>query len=671
MGITVVQKAAAAAVQQTAAHSTAAQTRLLAGPGTGKSTSIEERVSWLVTAGAAPDRVAVVSFTRASARDLETRIHLYGLANGQPELTQVHVSTLHALALAILRHAGLLAQYPVDPLVLDDWELREIIDAEFGEEANIGSIQRRAAVRRQYEAYCSTGRWTPPGLPQSQPPVTAAERAQFGAFLPPRSQLYSCVLPGELVKKCVDQAGAGLLDLVTLADIDHLIVDEYQDLNPVDLEFVDILAAGGVHIFVAGDDDQSIYAFRHAAPAGIQQFHTKYTGAANHTLNACFRCTPTVLQAAYAVVTAFPDPNRLPKSVTSLYSASCPPVVGAVHRWRFAGSRQEAKAIATSCAQLISVGVPAEDLLILLSSVPTLARPICDALADAGVPYEEPRPIPLQDTPAGRYVLALLRVVLNADDYIALRTLMGMRRGVGVATCNRVAKTILAGNVSLGDVATATALPALFNGRALTAVNALRSTVALVNGWTAQDQLGLRRAALEMAIDSALGSQVASAWTAETAALPDAMWLSELRAYLTQSSDGDRERLLAQVNARLGVAPPPTGVPSRVRVMTMHGSKGLSARVVFIPGLEEGLIPSGKNAPFPGLVAESGRLLFVSISRARAACVLSFATRRGMQGGVQTQKPSRFAASVGAWIQRAAGLTPAEAQAIHGMIQDL
>ena len=90
------------------------------------------------------------------------------------------------------------------------------------------------------------------------PPISTQERNAFQTFLISRGQLYACVLPGELVRKCVDAATAGALDLPNLFGASHLIVDEYQDLNSCDLQFVHLLAIAGVTLFAAGDDDQSI-----------------------------------------------------------------------------------------------------------------------------------------------------------------------------------------------------------------------------------------------------------------------------------------------------------------------------------------------------------------------------------------------------------------------------
>src|SRR5687768_10171723 len=310
---------AAQALQFAAAHDGAAQVRLVAGPGTGKSSTIEERVRNLLLSGVAPRSIAVVSFTNASVIDLKVRLTAYCHHHGQAGIDQVSITTLHSLALRLLRQAGRLAAYPTKPLVLDDWELSNIYDAEFGVDEHIGSVPRRAKIRAFYEAFWSTGVENAATYVPAAPPVTGAERQAFERFHEPTARLYSAVLPGEIVRKCVTDTEAGLIDPAQLLGITHVIVDEYQDLNPADLAFVAHLTAAGVTTFVAGDDDQSVYSFRHASPAGIQGFTATYAGAAQHVLQECFRCAPSVLQAATTLIDANQAPNRIPKAQVSLY----------------------------------------------------------------------------------------------------------------------------------------------------------------------------------------------------------------------------------------------------------------------------------------------------------------------------------------------------------------
>jgi hypothetical protein len=116
-----------------------------------------------------------------------------------PDGPPVAASTLHSLALRVLRQANALAAYPADPVVLAQWELRNIFEAEFGKTVGINGVKRPEQIRRDHEAYCATGQFDPPSVVPPDPPISEDERVKFTRFHRPRSQLYSCVLPGEVV----------------------------------------------------------------------------------------------------------------------------------------------------------------------------------------------------------------------------------------------------------------------------------------------------------------------------------------------------------------------------------------------------------------------------------------------------------------------------------------
>jgi DNA helicase II / ATP-dependent DNA helicase PcrA len=172
-----------------------------------------------------PAGIYVVSFTRASAKDLKDRIFSHCEAQGYGALAaQVRVSTLHSLALRTLRAAGLLARFPSDPLVLDQWELENIFDLEFGQVSSIGSKERREQIRRYHEAFWSTGIYGPPNYIPPSPPISLMEADAFLAFHGPRTQSYACVLPGEIVRQCVQEFDAGTISPTELLHMQQLIV---------------------------------------------------------------------------------------------------------------------------------------------------------------------------------------------------------------------------------------------------------------------------------------------------------------------------------------------------------------------------------------------------------------------------------------------------------------
>jgi DNA helicase-2/ATP-dependent DNA helicase PcrA len=661
MPITPAQIAAAVAFQHAAAQDNTDQVRLVAGPGTGKSASIEERVRWLIAQGVDPEAICAVSFTRASALDLRLRIHGYATEPGYETIDQVPVTTLHSLALRVLRAAGQLKAYPADPLVLDDWELENIFDAEFGHVHGTGTVRRRQ-IRREHEAFWSTGDWAPPNYLPPDPPITAAERGNFNGFYGPRTQTYACVLPGQIIRLCVQGMEAGLLNAVNLLGLRHLIVDEFQDLNPLDLQFVNHIIQQGATVFVAGDDDQSIYSFRFASPAGIQNFHADYPGAGLHQLTDCFRCTPSILAASMALIGAHPAPGRIAKTHTSLYAAAAPPVQGSVFRWRFTTAKNEARAIAESCRDLIAAGMHHRDILILLSNQRALSRPLMEELGEAGVDAEHPREEGFIDSTTGRLVLAILRIVCNTDDYVSHRALLCLRSGIRIGRCTLVFDAVMGNNLNFRSIFYDPLPGGVFGGHALSTINRARATCEIIQTWEAEDTLAERLEEIAHIVETHYNANQADAFRTFAANLPNGITLEELRDYLWADTDEQQGAVLEATMSRLGEAIPPEGLlPPRVRIMTMHGAKGLSGRVVFIPGLEEEILPGPWRRPYPGLVLEAARLLYVSITRARAACVISLANRRTVNGKSIALAPSRFAANLGgAFASRAAGFTASE-----------
>ena len=428
----------AAARQVAAAHDPSAAIRLVAGPGTGKSASIEQRYLWLLNSGVHPRHIYCVSFTRAASKDLHLRVLNYCATKGATVgASELKVTTLHSLALTALLKATQLGGFPVRPLVLDDWEVKEIFDAELRVAGGYG-VKRARDIRREHEAFWVTGQWAPPNYVQPKQPITPAERQVFTRFHDRTTRAYACVLPGTIVRRCVEQIKAHKLDPVLELDLQHLIVDEYQDLNPIDIELVDAMANAGTTVFVAGDDDQSIYGFRFASPDGIQDFLARHPGAGDHVLEACFRSAKRIVDAANDLITNYSSPSRVSKTLTSLWSGAAPPVPGAVLRWRFKTDKQEAEAIARSAASLIAAGVPASEIMVLLSTTdifPTFR----EALESTGVPFVAPKEQSWVDSQCGRFVLGILRIVTSVErDYVAYRLVLGCPHTVGPQTCHQI-----------------------------------------------------------------------------------------------------------------------------------------------------------------------------------------------------------------------------------------
>lgn len=662
--------AAASAAQAAAATDPAQHVRVIAGPGTGKSFAIEKRVAWLLDQGVDADRIVAVSFTRAAADDLGTRVaHACREAGHE---ASIRVGTLHAFALRTLRLANRLSAYPSDPVVLQRWEVENIFDSEFGRRAGINSLPRRRLIRADHEAFWQTGYHTPPQVVPADPPITDDERTRFQSFHRPRTQLYSCVLPGEIVRLCVDQMEAGTLNPVELLNVEYLIVDEFQDLNPMDLQLVHGMADRGVRVFAAGDDDQSLYAFRFATPSGIQEFATRRADTGEHTLSHCFRCTPAVLDGAQSLIRANADVGRIEKQLTSMYATADPARPGRLGCWRFGDDRTEARAVAESCRHLIDAGMDPREIMILLSARGP-APGIHGALETAGVPFAPLRERDITDTDPGRAAYAMLAIVVDAHNYIAHRTLLGVRAGVGVGTCDDIAQAVVANHRNYRELFYDSIPAGMLTPRQQRAVEATAALCAELAEWSWDDLLGDRIDLLLEQVGDVCGGGIDDDLQTFLSEMPQGMTLAETFGFLASDRDDDRRSVLAGFAARTGqTIDVEELVPNRVRVMTMHGSKGLSATVVFIPALEEAILPGARRAPYPGQVLEAARMLYVSITRARLGCIVSYAERRFLNGATTTMTASRFAADLGRPFEpRTAGFSPEMAAAAVDAAQHL
>ncbi len=688
MPITLAQKAQAEQRQWTVARDRAPQVRLVAGPGTGKSHTIEKRVADLLSNGATPGNVYVISFTRATCAELVGRIRTFcSDLSCAASVSQVRVSTMHSLALRILRHANLLTSYPSTPIILDNWEQANVYDRELA--SSLGRNPSRATeIRLAHDAQWQT--LNPQHVNQVR--ITPAEIQGFNVFHASRTNLYSCVLPGEVIYKCVEALQQGVLQVTQLPQIDQLIVDEYQDLNACDQEFVRLLCQNNTVLFVAGDDDQSIYSFRHANPNGIVQFPTVYPSSTSHVLTDCFRCTPAILDPAGRLIAY--NPNRVAKNLTALYASAAPPVQGQLLVWSFQTAQDEARAIARSCQELISAGMAGleGEILILISNRRVQLDILALELGNLGLPYDPPRGASLtNELEPIRAVYALLRMAKDQatgeEDYPAHRDILGTLSGVGHATAKAVADACISNNQNFRQIFYLSACPSWLTGRLASAVQRVMAIVQSAGSWSMTDTLASRAADIATLLSSHVFTSGGNAannvamWNSLSGALPTQMTLEELLQFLAADSESDQQAILDLVNQRIGTSATPSQVPvqNRIRILTMHGAKGLSGKVVFIPSIEQGVIPSFRALQATGLLIEQRRLFYVSVTRAMACCIVSHAAQHtGAQAMALTQSSvarltrSQFLNELGiSSVTRTSGLSGAEASAIVSEVGNL
>jgi len=221
----------------------------------------------------------------------------------------------------------------------------------------------------------------------------------------------------------------------------------------------------------------------------------------------------------------------------------------------------------------------------------------------AGVPFEPPRVESFLDSDGGRLVLALVRIVCDANDYVAHRVMLGLFPGVGVGTCNAICQAVIYNNLNYRDIFYRPLPTAVFTGRIVTALNVARGMCGQISSWQAADTLAQRTMDIAGIVTNVLGIAHNQAWQNYAASLPSAATLEELRDFLWADTDEQQAALLQTVYTRLNQAIPIGGLsPARIRVMTMHTARRDSPHAWFLyRGLRKRFFQARGDSDIPAL----------------------------------------------------------------------
>jgi len=580
------------------AHAIDHHARVLAGPGTGKSATLVALMDGLLRAEQTP-RIKLLTFTRAATAELAKKVTEHPLAATQ------RPSTIHSFSISVLLQNPNTGNFPEPLRIADDWEDHNIILPTLARRANV-HVPRLANLIREMAS-----NWE--SLQQEvHPHIDPAERARFLGAWQEHRDIYGYVLLAEL-PYALRHALNNHPDLEGV-NYDLLIVDEYQDLNACDLEVLRLIATRGCSIIGAGDDDQSIYSFRRAAPEGIRRFPTDYPGCRQYPLSVTQRCGSRITAWTLHVIEGDPDrPEKLPR----LTSAAGSPQ-GEVALLAFSNETAEAAGVASLVRNLVQrENIPPNEILILLrgNHNGVFSRPIETLLEEYGIPFSDPDVVNrILADPSSRFVLEIFRLLVHRKDSLAWAGLLLLTPGIGERFSTYVYERARAAHTQFGPALIA-ADGAGFPDAPKSA-NKADSLIESVTAWLDAHPLPEEQPEEGWGhyIVANTGNGIVPAPPAEFIALLGA--LDEL-AETEQSFD----RYLSQI-APLGKDRALAESPG-VRIMTMGGAKGLTVRATIIAGLEDGIVPRPDSDP-----SEERRLLYVGMTRAKEFLYCTWARRR-------------------------------------------
>lgn len=355
--------------QGSAAYSIAAsihpRIRVLAGPGAGKSFAMKRRVARILEIESiAPERVLAVTLTRVAAEDLHRELQSLGV----PGADDLSGRTLHSLAMTILMRQHVLTALGRVPRPLNEFELEPLLS----DLSNAhGTKHERRRMIRAYGAAWARLQNQQPGFARTQ------DEQAFVDDLIEWLVLHEAMLIDEIIPHLYQylHTNPGAPER---SEYSHVLIDEFQDLNRADQEVLQYLGGQG-SVCIIGDDDQSIYSFRHAHPDGIRHWHTLHA-TDDHSIGECRRCPTTVVRMANALIARNTD--RIQGRAMLERAANGP---GEVVIRQYSSADAEAAAVAAKIAQLCQSGVHPRAIIVLAQRA-TFAAPIFERLREKGIP---------------------------------------------------------------------------------------------------------------------------------------------------------------------------------------------------------------------------------------------------------------------------------------------
>jgi DNA helicase-2/ATP-dependent DNA helicase PcrA len=576
--------------------------RVLAGPGTGKSATVVDLIHGLLADAQEQPRIRLLTFTRAATAELAGKVAAHEAEVERP-------STVHSFAIGVLLQNPGSAPFAEPLRIADDWEQKEVIRPELAAMTRVTPTFVKDHLLPEMQAMWQSL------VPEENSEVDEATRNRFvGAFRQHR-RVMAYTLLGEL-PDLLRQALEAYDDLKG-TDYDFLVVDEYQDLNACDLRVLALLAESGVAIFAVGDDEQSIYGWRKAAPEGIRRFLEDYPGADDYVLSVSHRCGSEIIRWARFVIES--DPRR-PRDRARLVPADGAPP-GEVALLSFPSQISEARGVADLVQNLIEKeGLKPSEILVMSRGDfnGQFSRPIKAELDARGINVDDPSWVDeVVRDPGNRAVLLLARLMVNPTDSLAWSGLTVLEPNIGPTFRKAIYDRAVEAATTFADALLAAHADDFdsMNGAGPRRAKALidRTLAWLDANPVPEDE----------DVPEKWGEWLTLAFADSGAHAPMSDALAELLAVVDDVIEPgtDLPRFLGQIQplARDHASAQASGV----RFLTMGLSKGLTVEASIIVGAEEGIIPDPRADE-----DEERRLLYVGLTRAKRFSYATWATRR-------------------------------------------
>jgi ATP-dependent DNA helicase Rep len=603
---------------------------VVAGAGSGKTRVIIEKIVHLVRDRGLPGaRIAAITFTNKAAREMKERL---ARRLGKEKAAEITVSTFHSLGWKILRSHHEELGYRPGISILDETDSQTVVRDLLPEGTAPDSVKlARAQVSRwknqalgSVDIDCAAG--------------SGGEQAIWSLYQRYEEHLknLNAVDFDDLILQPLRALQQQEIRLKWQQEIRYLLVDEYQDTNETQYQMLRLLAGDEGRLTAVGDDDQSIYGWRGAQPENLQQLAKDYPQLEIIKLEQNYRSCGTVLKAANALIAN--NPHNIEKRLWSrLHEGEAIRVIPCENELEEAGMIA-AEILHRQYTNHVGWG----DFAVLYRGNHQ-SRVLEQALREQRIPYHLSGGTSFFERTEIKDLMCYLRLAVNPDDNTAfMRIVNTPRRDIGVMSRGIIAQ--LAGRRHISLFAAAQ-LPACREALKPRSADSLRAFCKLI---IATGDRGERSDPVEAArhLVKAINYEHWVRDQTDNPVLAERRMenVRELLAWLSRLREESSDQGLIDLMGRLSLL---TSLDQdkepgqEVRLMTLHGSKGLEFPHVFVAGVEEELLPHRNSIEEKG-EQEERRLMYVGLTRARQSLTLSFAKQRRRYGEVVGCDPSRF-----------------------------
>ncbi len=615
--------------QRLAVTTTEGPVLVIAGAGSGKTRVLTERIAYLLQEKEVePWRILAFTFTNKAAREMKDR-----LAHKVPSaVDDLWVGTFHATGVRILRRHGEGVNIAKGFSIYDTDDTTNLVKGIMSRRiVDQRAVKSPKSLRDQISRLKNELITPAMALQQANSDIDA-QIAELYAEYQKELRRANAVDFDDLIGKVVELFSVDLEARNFYArKFKYILVDEFQDTNPIQMAMIDSLQSHYANLFVVGDDDQSIYSWRGAKVEHILEFEALYPDTKLIRLEQNYRSTKTILKAANQVIE-----NNVGRKGKTLWTDG--PKGERVHMLTSMDEEAEAINVLAAVRDQVNAGVKLRDIAVLYRTN-AQSRALEDALRMGSTPYQIIGGVRFYERMEIRDVLAYCKVLANPSDSVNLRRIINVpKRGIGKTTFERLETAALDRDTSVVDV--------LRRGVDGLSLAAGRRLAAFLDTFDSLSRVTEEKTAPEVieAIIAAVDYREyleSNYPDAETRIENVEELINAAHAFVENSEEKTLAAFLEEVALVADVDNLDTEAGA-LTLMTLHNAKGLEYDVVLMAGMEEGLFPHFNSIDDPAAVEEERRLFYVGITRAKQRLFVSHAGMRRRMGHIEAALPSRF-----------------------------